>query len=686
MRRCAAVLMGILAVVQVVALSAVAAFSSAVAPATNLVANTGGEQGTADWHLAFNGRQATLDAVTDQSGRTWLHYQATLSEPIGNWVQYNLSTTADQAYNCTFEAKGSGVIYANAYDGLADIAAQPRALTDAPATFVVKFVSALDRNNQLQIRYHQPPVDVWFRNVRCAAVPSADLPALSTVQAPSPAGLEWPSERTFPGFERPRTLTTVVGTGLIRAERIALSSLQGLINRPLPRVYVLDNMDDVFWSKEALPGVTFETLDVGWGGEGETVAALLKKFPGVVRGLVIYDPAVPASIDVGTTLAGSDGGLLVSPELAARFEAAPYALPVLADLRAQHWTSALDAYLWAVKQLWTKTQHNLLFSLSPDIAGNLREYAVATNGFVFWLDPKSPDERALLERILAASPPNRPVLGWWTDEPAGVSIASQNARYTIASDFCDNLSVFGGFRLNASGLHQTTPAAPLKPSSGVYFAVTLSDGDNLQFMQHRLVQIWGAGTRGTIPVAYTVQPWAGEAAPTLLEYYYRTAKAGDLFVSGPSGPGYAYPELWPGDQLAPWLQLGAPLLQREDINIDEVWRYGRLDGPQLAAYARDLKPAALLLGNDGTGEIRTLDGTLAVANLGQGESVADAAAKLRPWASLAANHPVFLNLYVDAWKFDADWVQQLAQTLGPDFHLVRLDQLLGAARQAAPSG
>jgi hypothetical protein len=517
-------------------------------------------------------------------------------------------------------------------------------------------------------------------------------------------GFDWPSARLFPRFAATRRVWVLhVPPGASSAELVALASLQGVVNRPRPRLYVVANADDTFWLQHALPGVAAEDLPapgcalpapaagasagfqqlmtLSAESDAALLCAVLQRFPGAVGGLVVYDPALPASEDVGTTLAGLDDAMLVTPDQAPLFEGAPFHLKVLADLTTYGWTSADQAYAWAWSSLWPRAQHRLLFSLDPRIALNLREYAVATRGYVFWLDPRNAGDAALLRQILTAAAPDAPVLGWWTDEPSGVALGSRYGHATLATDFSDNLSVFGAFP-EAGGLRQTAAAAaPAPAAGGVYFSVQFSDGDNMQYMQHRLLQIWRDPQRASVPVAYTVQPWAAQAMPTILEYYYRTAGAGDLFVTGPSGAGYFYPEDWPSGSLAAWLQAGAPLLRREDIRLVEVWNF---KAPDLAAYAQALRPSALLLGGGArNGTIRRADGTVEITNVGFPDTVAQAEALLRPLAAGAGAAPAFANLYVDAWTWTPGMVAQLEAALGSGFHLVRADQLVAMWAAAA---
>lgn len=474
------------------------------------------------------------------------------------------------------------------------------------------------------------------------------LGALSGILLLSACGKwSWPASRIVPEFEQIHTLRVLsLPSDAQSDEAVSLASLQGLINNPRPRLYVEVTAGDVFWAHHALPGVKEEplavppTVSAACGVQPATLlfvsvrllCTVLRTFPGVVRGLVIDDPALPATIDVATTLAGQDHAMVVTPEQASFFEGAPFHFKVLANLNNENWTSDIQAYTWEFDHLWAKSDHRLLFSLDPSISLNLREYAVATDGFVFWLHPSENPDRALLKKILAAAVPDTPVLGWWTNEPAGVALASQYQHFTVATDFMDNLSVFGAFA-PPTQLKQTAPNPLPKLSPRVYYSVQFSDGDNLQYMEHRLRQIWANLDRGTVPASYTVQPWATEMAPTILEYYYQTATADNFFVTGPSGPGYFYPEDWPAGALDNLLHLGVGLLKTDDIPFVEVWNYGNTNGPELAEYASVLHPEALLLGEgSSTGGIAALDGTLAITNVGFPTTVAQAVSLLEPLA------------------------------------------------------
>jgi hypothetical protein len=91
------------------------------------------------------------------------------------------------------------------------------------------------------------------------------------------------------------------------------------------------------------------------------------------------------------------------------------------------------------------------------------------------------------------------------------------------------------------------PAAPPPPplQNRVYVAFNLSDGDNMQENEHRMRQLWDDPARGTVPLSWTISPGLLDAAPGLLDWYWRTATPRDELVAGVSGLGYIRPDQLP---------------------------------------------------------------------------------------------------------------------------------------------
>ena len=121
-----------------------------------------------------------------------------------------------------------------------------------------------------------------------------------------------------------------------------------------------------------------------------------------MRGAVIWDPEVPASVNVATTIAGVEDGIVLSPEWADKY-LDRWKLPVLADLRgrftgAETGSRKNDAYRWAIREYLAKgrcSAHWLcLYEDAYADAGRgdlgyvvTRDWAVKNRAFVFDLSP-----------------------------------------------------------------------------------------------------------------------------------------------------------------------------------------------------------------------------------------------------------------------------------------------------------
>jgi len=158
--------------------------------------------------------------------------------------------------------------------------------------------------------------------------------------------------RTVVRFDLRRCLDNLPSDEVLRYDALYfISALQGLVNRDAPRLFTryLYDVDD-FWFDYArevwLTGVEVVELD--------SLSALIRRFGADIRGLVLWDPAVPATSNLAATICGVDGWLPMradSPLLALE-ETRGLWPEVKEDLRGR-FTGAVtgsakcDAYVWA---------------------------------------------------------------------------------------------------------------------------------------------------------------------------------------------------------------------------------------------------------------------------------------------------------------------------------------------------
>src|SRR5579859_2001515 len=198
------------------------------------------------------------------------------------------------------------------------------------------------------------------------------------------AGLNWPGERTLPAFQTPQHLTIYDIRAASPAVQLSASSAAGLINRPQPRAYLISSDEDEFWLNTELGSIPKETSPSN--GEG-VLDGMLIPFRDAIQGMIIYDPNVPDTINVATTLAGQRNGIVVNLAQAQDLQQA-YGLRTLMDLRSFQWSNGTQAYLWAMQNLLPASASRVVAGLNSNISTGVRSFLVATGAFVYWLDSR----------------------------------------------------------------------------------------------------------------------------------------------------------------------------------------------------------------------------------------------------------------------------------------------------------
>jgi len=540
----------------------------------------------------------------------------------------------------------------------------------------------------------------------------------------------------LPAFQAPEHLDVYDIRNTSYDVQLSVTTLTGLINRQQPRVYLLSNSDAAFWLDAAFAQVPH---DISAARDEAVLEALLNGYRNRVAGLIIYDANFMDSVNVATTLAGQRDCMVVSPVQAETLQGPPHHLPVVADLRIYQWKSRVQAYLWAERNLLKSASPNLVAGLDPKIAGALRSFLVATRAFVYWLDARNvlPNirngwiaERHLMKRILKAFAPGTPHLGWFVDEGQGVRLTSKAALPVLASDHFFNLEVWTSVQIGQANLAGASPAeanlasvggattfplseatpardivaglAPTRPPEAevaptvppkAYVSFTISDGDNLQYDQHRMAQLWQDPARGSIPIGWTISPALVRVAPALAAYYARTATPNDELVAGPSGAGYMLPSYWPAERLPAFLQLTGELMQEMNLRVIEALDTGSflsmafVNQSLQQVYAKALAPFGVRGVLSGAGQTRSswnnAAGIPVLQNLGLAGSVGKTVNLVRD-ATLRAETQVasqFLNVYILAWSMTPSDLRQVMQQLGSEYEVVTPGRLMTMIEQ-----
>jgi GxGYxYP putative glycoside hydrolase C-terminal domain/GxGYxYP third domain/GxGYxYP_N second domain len=497
----------------------------------------------------------------------------------------------------------------------------------------------------------------------------------------------WPSERALPRFPAPRHLD-IVDLDPARCscggdDALMLASLEGVVNRDMPSIYLLEPTGGT-------PGESSGAWlgDLGVPSTPVSEWDLIARHRHRLSGIVEYDPAVPDTINVATAMAGLRDAVVASPALARRLE--HLGLPLLADLADQHFTGGHDAYLWALTHVWPQTTHRMLVAQAPGPAGMLRDYAVANRAMVVWLDPTVPDDARLLDRYLDGLAPNSPYVGWFPGdvdgEHHGVLQLSRHAVYTVAADRFTNLTVFSGVTAPSS---PPPPAPAVKLQNRIYVTITASDGDNLQFDEHRLRVLWDDPARGRVPINWTLQPLLVDAAPTILHHYQSTATVRDMLLAGPSGAGYMYPDSWPDRELGAFTRQSGRYMRAAGMRslVLDNSPAGQLQyaGNVASSFAADVSPQGVIVDQSDTGLTGVVDDTAVVS--GPVTCAADLpghlAAMSQGWDG---SSPRFISLSAIAWCSTPGEIVDLVRSLDSRYQVVRGDQLFDLVRRAHDEG
>jgi hypothetical protein len=576
-------------------------------------------------------------------------------------------------------------------------------------------------------------------------------------------GVEWPVHRMFPTFQAPERLAIYDIGRASKDRQLTISTLVGMINRPKPQVYLLFHGDDEAWLQEIPASIEQQRADISNDNVlddllvhyRELVKGMIIYDPhmldsinvattlaGQVDGIVVspeqaealrlpYNLPVLGDLRVHRWSNGTEAydwarkHLLAgaSPRIVAGLDPT-----LMGGLRAFLVATRAFVYWLDARQLLPDFRHGL---------------------------PLQRSQRWLMQQIFKTFAPGTVHLGWFIDEFSGVALASEAALPVLASDHFTNLEVWtsiqpvsplvpvpqilrGPTAPSPTAPSPTAPSptapSPTAPSPGhpqgvslpyhdrvgtplagvlerwqgiyppqndaIYLAFTMSDGDNLQYMQHKMLQLWRDPARERVPLGWTIAPVIAQAAPVMAAYYANTVTANNELLAGPSGAGYMYPSRWPSDQLPAFLEqtgqlmrdMNLTLLEVLDIGLSQIIGvvFGRLQAfsntTLQRAYVQALKPFGLrgiLSGSGGkTSRWSIKEDIPIMQNLGLAGSPTSVLQLVRRAVASRKQRPLFLNVYVEAWSVTPSQIEQVIKEPGSEYIVVTPGTLLALIAQA----
>ena len=323
---------------------------------------------------------------------------------------------------------------------------------------------------------------------------------------------------------------------------------------------------------------------------------------------------------------------------------------------------------------------------------NFRDYVVAAQAPVFWLDPEDATQAALFTQILQRAKPDTPYLGWFPQghEMTGVTLCGQHASPVVAADFYINGSVFAGGAPAHISSRITHPPVP-KVQNKIYLTLTMVEGDNAQYNQHRMRDMWDDAGRGAVPLNWSISVLLYDLGPAILGYYQRTATANDLLMAGPSGAGYTYPAVWPAAALEGYTQRSGAYMQAS--GMDTLFAYNRngsTDLPFAASivdrYERNIPGLLGIVYNyESSSQVSFVNGMPLATLLGVNDLASGQTELTQVAAAWDGTAPLFVAAGLESWNMTPTDAKNLVNSLSSQFQVVRGDTFFQMLRSTVSS-
>ncbi|HRE80747.1 MAG TPA: GxGYxYP family putative glycoside hydrolase [Opitutaceae bacterium] len=365
-------------------------------------------------------------------------------------------------------------------------------------------------------------------------------------------------------------------------EKLLVVSLQGLANRTAPRLYIVHPKDYQWEITEPL----FEFYQRKHGvafTEVTSADQALSLFKSHVKGYVIWEKKVPATMNVALTIAGLEDAIVVSEETLPL--AQKHGLKPIDDLRGRY-TGKTDAQIYddARTRYWDRCNRDKIMLMGGHVGAvrmpGMADWGVREKMFFHDLsaNPIHPEELALEKRFFSELNPGATVFGWHsygkdTEEQHTTLLSSYGLKMEGLHNlpnlsFNCQFTFTPGFKFTNN--HHVDRDAKLVAEKKVYLAFVQSDSIG--------IGVWTKPGRGKLPFAWQVTMNWTKFSPAALEYFHESATPNDYFIGGLSGPGYMYPNHIPADRFPGLMKEARELMTVLDERVMEIMDNSAADG------------------------------------------------------------------------------------------------------------
>ncbi len=416
-------------------------------------------------------------------------------------------------------------------------------------------------------------------------------------------------------------------------EAMLVSCIQGIINRERPDIYL------VYPGEERLSVFNHVKEKVAakpkyWLKKMQEEGRWLSNRKGVkipnldslyfftkpkIKGAVIWDPEVPASMNVANTIAGVEDALVLSPELAETL-IKKWDLKIIKDLRgmftgAETGSKKNDAYRWAIREYLAKglcSSHFLCLYEDPfytrekgDVGYVVtRDWAIKNRSFVYdlspWGDELPSDDtsqtlgtdletyKMMLDEVLKQSNGKHmtEVVGFFSfdkysnygqnksaHDPVPTEwetvhlISPYNCYQNTVASNCYNQSFHSHAKFKK--LQQQKPEIK-KLKNKTYISVLMADFDSGTPLYDFMPRLWDNKKRGEIPLMWGINPNLIKTYPDIISYYYETKTSNDFFAADASAAGYMNPNRIQDEYIPLFIQHNKHFYNQLDMSISPM--------------------------------------------------------------------------------------------------------------------
>lgn len=320
-----------------------------------------------------------------------------------------------------------------------------------------------------------------------------------------------------------------------------------------------------------------------------------------------------------------------------------------------------------------------------------RDFPVATGALVSWLPP-SGASGSQFEELPDRVEPGTAYAGWFTNdvsgEWSGVELCSRAGVIVVPADYSMNATVLSAIR--ATTRAKPTKRAPREPEDRIYVTLTIGEGDNIQYCQRHIRDLWDDPARGGAPMNWTVSPLLTDIGPAILHHFQQTATENDLLVCGPFGAGYSYADSWPEEVLRVYTRLSGEYQKRTGLDVVYAYSTPAPGGgfPQLPdrvidAYAEDVDLRGIIQTDekgviDEPGKAVPLIGTFYPSG-----GVEQFRTGLLERIGAHEGGPLFIAGLITAWNWTPSDVVELVEALPENVEVVLADEFFDLYSQLA---